>query len=298
MWADCYLSNMIVQLTSLEKNFGAIQAVRGINMKVERGQIYGFLGPNGAGKTTTIRMMLGLIRPSSGQVQVFGENLSPQARQRIGAIVETPSAYLHLTGKENLEINRTLLNAPKPNLEKALALVGLTDAQHRVVRSYSLGMKGRLSLAAALLNDPELLVLDEPTNGLDPQGIREVRDFIRGLPNMGITVLLSSHNLAEIEQIASHVGIISGGKMRFEGALEALQTQSQASVHVVVNQPETALFELARLGLRAEKTESGLRFFDVAQAAHANKILVEAGLEVSQLCPQRDSLEDLFLRLT
>jgi lantibiotic transport system ATP-binding protein len=289
---------MVLTISNLEKNFGTVQAVRGISMNVVRGQIYGFLGPNGAGKTTTIRMMLGLIRPSSGTVQVFGEALTPKARTRIGAIVETPSAYSHLTGKENLEITRTLLNAPKANLEKTLALVGLTDAQHRVVRSYSLGMKGRLSLAAALLNDPEFLVLDEPTNGLDPQGIREVRDFIRSLPNMGITVLLSSHNLAEIEQIATHVGIVASGKMRFEGALETLQNQSQASVGVVVNNPEAALLELARLGIPAEKTESGLRFFEVSRAALVNRALVEAGLEVSGLCHQQDSLEDLFLRLT
>ncbi|MFN3267590.1 MAG: ABC transporter ATP-binding protein, partial [Deinococcales bacterium] len=267
-------------------------------MQVQQGQIYGFLGPNGAGKTTTIRMMLGLIRPTRGTVQVFGEALSPRSRKRIGAIVETPSAYSHLTGKENLEITRTLLNAPKANIARVLEMVGLSDAQNRVVRSYSLGMKGRLSLAAALLNDPEWLVLDEPTNGLDPQGIREVRDFIKGLPNMGITVLLSSHNLAEIEQIATHVGIVAAGKMQFEGALEELQAQSQASVTVAVDQPETALLELARLGVNAEKTPSGLRFFDTAKAALVNKMLVGAGLEVSELRQQRDSLEDLFLRLT
>jgi lantibiotic transport system ATP-binding protein len=289
---------MVLATSNLEKNFGAVHAVRGINMNVQRGQIYGFLGPNGAGKTTTIRMMLGLIRPSSGTVRVFGETLSPKARNRIGAIVETPSAYSHLTGKENLEITRTLLKAPKSNLEKTLAQVGLTDAQHRVVRSYSLGMKGRLSLAAALLNDPEFLILDEPTNGLDPQGIREVRDFIRGLPNMGMTVLLSSHNLAEIEQIATHVGIVASGKMRFEGALETLQSQSQASVGVAVDKPEAALLELARLGIPAEKTESGLRFFELAKAAFVNRLLVEAGFEVSELCHRQDSLEDLFLRLT
>lgn len=289
---------MILELNGLEKHFGTIQAVRGIQMQVQQGQIYGFLGPNGAGKTTTIRMMLGLIRPTRGTVQVFGEALSPRSRKRIGAIVETPSAYSHLTGKENLEITRTLLNAPKANIARVLEMVGLSDAQNRVVRSYSLGMKGRLSLAAALLNDPEWLVLDEPTNGLDPQGIREVRDFIKGLPNMGITVLLSSHNLAEIEQIATHVGIVAAGKMQFEGALEELQAQSQASVTVAVDQPETALLELARLGVNAEKTPSGLRFFDTAKAALVNKMLVGAGLEVSELRQQRDSLEDLFLRLT
>ncbi|NJK43592.1 MAG: ABC transporter ATP-binding protein [Pleurocapsa sp. SU_196_0] len=227
----------VIGIENLEKRFGNVHAVRGVNLNVQRGQIYGFLGPNGAGKTTTIRMLLGLIRPSSGSVQVFGEPLSNRTLGRIGALVETPSAYAHLTGQENLELTRRMLNAPKANVVRSLELVGLKDAAHRTVRGYSLGMKGRLSLAAALLNDPELLILDEPTNGLDPQGIREVRDLVKSLPAQGITVLVSSHLLLEVEQIASHVGIIVAGKMRFSGTLEALRAQSQPSVAVSVNDP-------------------------------------------------------------
>jgi lantibiotic transport system ATP-binding protein len=266
-------TSSVIGTQNLEKHFGKIHAVRGVNLKVERGQIYGFLGPNGAGKTTTIRMMLGLIRPSSGTVSVFGERLSNRMLGRIGALVETPSAYAHLTGRENLEVTRRMLAAPKTSIDRCLELVGLKDAANRGVRGYSLGMKGRLSLAAALLNDPELLILDEPTNGLDPQGIREVRDLIKSFPAQGVTVLVSSHLLLEVEQIASHVGIIVAGKMRFEGSLESLRAQSRP-------------------------THDGIEFYDLEQTSVVNRALVEAGLEVSKLQPKTDSLEDLFLELT
>jgi lantibiotic transport system ATP-binding protein len=291
-------SGGVIGIENLEKRFGNVHAVRGVNLSVERGQIYGFLGPNGAGKTTTIRMLLGLIRPSSGSVQVFGEPLSNQTLGRIGALVETPSAYAHLTGRENLEVTRRMLNAPKANIARSLELVGLKDAANRTVRGYSLGMKGRLSLAAALLNDPELLILDEPTNGLDPQGIREVRDLVKSLPAQGITVLVSSHLLLEVEQIASHVGIIVAGKMRFSGTLEALRAQSQPSVTVSVNDPTRALEVLAMRGLTARRTSDGIEFHALEQAATVNRALLEAGLEVSRLQPRSDSLEDLFLTLT
>jgi lantibiotic transport system ATP-binding protein len=265
---------------------------------VERGQIYGFLGPNGAGKTTTIRMLLGLIRPSSGTVQLFGESFSNRVLPRIGALVETPSAYAHLTGAENLEVTRRMLGTDKGHIPRVLELVGLKDAANRPVRGYSLGMKGRLSLAAALLNNPELLILDEPTNGLDPQGIREIRDLIKSFPAQGITVLVSSHLLAEIEQIATHVGIIVSGKMRFSGTLDALRAQSRPSVAVGVNDRARALETMARLGLDASLTAEGIEFYALAETARVNRALIEAGLEVSRLEPQSDSLEDLFLELT
>lgn len=291
-------SQSVIGIRNLEKHFGRVHAVRGVDLTVERGQVYGFLGPNGAGKTTTLRMLLGLIRPSSGSVTVFGETLSNRSLGRIGALVETPSAYAHLTGAENLEVTRRMLGAPKANIARTLELVGLKDAAYRPVRGYSLGMKGRLSLAAALLNDPELLILDEPTNGLDPQGIREVRDLIRAFPGQGLTVLVSSHLLLEIEQIATHVGIIHHGAMRFEGSLERLRAKSRPSVHVSVNDPQRALEVLAMRGLAAERSANGVHFYALEQAASVNRALVEAGLEVSSLTPKTDSLEDLFLELT
>ena len=288
----------VISIQNLEKRFGKVHAVHGVNLTVERGQIYGFLGPNGAGKTTTIRMLLGLIRPSSGTVNVFGQLLEGCTLGRIGALVETPSAYAHLTGAENLEITRRMLNAPKANVQRSLELVGLTDASRRPVRGYSLGMKGRLSLAAALLGDPELLILDEPTNGLDPQGIREVRDLIKSFPARGITVLVSSHMLLEVEQIATHVGIIVAGKMRFSGSLEALRAQSHSSVQVSVSDSQRALEVIAMSGFEAQRTADGIEFYALEQAAAINRALIEAGVEVSRLQPRTDSLEELFLALT
>jgi lantibiotic transport system ATP-binding protein len=288
----------VIGVHDLEKHFGAVHAVRGVNLSVERGAIYGFLGPNGAGKTTTIRMLLGLIRPSSGNYRVFGEAPSRATLGRIGALVETPSAYAHLTGTENLEVTRRMLNASRASVPRVLELVGLKDAANRPVRGYSLGMKGRLSLAAALLNDPELLVLDEPTNGLDPQGIREIRELIKNLPAQGVTVLVSSHLLLEVEQIATHVGIIVAGRMRFSGTLEALRAQSQPSVAVTVSDPARALEVLALRGVPAQRTADGVEFYAPEQAAAVNRALLEAGIEVSSLTPKSDSLEDLFLELT
>ena len=291
----------VVSTRQLVKHFGKFQAVNGIDLNIGRGHIYGFLGPNGAGKTTTIRMLLGLIRPSAGNIRLFGEAISSRVFGKIGALVETPSAYNHLTGGENLEVTRRMLAAPRGNVERVLELVGLKDAAGRVVRGYSLGMKGRLSIAAALLNDPQLLILDEPTNGLDPQGVREIRELVQSLPERGITVLVSSHLLTEIELMATHVGIIVGGRMRFEGSLDQLRSMSQPRGLVRVDRPQQALDLLARRGITArigDAEAGGLEFNQVSQAAAVNRALIEAGLEVSGLTVKRESLEDLFLELT
>ncbi len=292
------LSHNIIGVRHLEKRFGQVHAVKDINLSIERGQIYGFLGPNGAGKTTTIRMILGLIRPTKGEIRIFGEALSGKSLRRIGSLVESPSAYGHLTGRENLEVIRTLRQTPKSRVAEVLELVGLTDAANRVVRNYSLGMKGRLSLAAALLHEPELLILDEPTNGLDPQGIREIRDLIRGLPALGITVLVSSHLLSEVEQIATHLGIVSAGKMRFEGSLEGLRSKHQASLLIQVSDVAQAIAILGFNQIEAQAHPMGIQIFAMQQAARANRLLIEAGIEVSQLTTHNQSLEDLFLEMT
>ncbi len=291
----------ILEIQNLSKQYGTIQAVRDVSLKIKQGEIYGFLGANGAGKTTTIRMLMGLIKPSKGEIRLFGQSLVTHRAQllaRVGALVETPSAYTHLTGYENLELTRRLIAVPKNRINAVLSQVGLQDAANRVVREYSLGMKGRLAIAAALLGEPELLILDEPTNGLDPSGIREIRDFLRSLPKQGVTVMVSSHILSEIEQVASTIGIISNGAMQFEGALATLRARFQNRLRIEVNNTKQAMqilehFSPAQiepniLELNAEKP----------QIASINQLLVEAKIEVSHLELTRLSLEQIFLEIT
>jgi lantibiotic transport system ATP-binding protein len=296
------IADAVITIRGLEKHYGDIQAVRGLALTVRHGQIYGFLGPNGAGKTTTIRMLLGLIRPSRGEIRLFGQRLAEQRSVlgRIGSLVERPSAYGHLTGRENLEVVRRMLAAPARRVGEVLALVGLAAAADRLVRGYSLGMKGRLSLAAALLGDPELLVLDEPTNGLDPAGIREMRELIAGFPARGITVLLSSHLLAEIEQVATHIGIIAEGQMRFEGSLEALRQHAEGQMVIECDRPAEAL-ALLQHDHPTARLEAGQLLIPSSSSSTAswiNRRLVQAGFAVTRLEPGQASLEQLFLQLT
>ena len=211
----------VIETVGLSRSFGAVKAVEDLKLVVPRASVYGFLGPNGAGKTTTIRMLLGLIRPDEGEAFVFGQSIRTNRMEilgRLGALVEHPACYPHLTGRENLEIIRRLRGLPKSSIGEALGIVKLEEAAKRLVKHYSTGMKQRLGLAIALLGQPELLILDEPTNGLDPAGIHEMRDLIVRLPEaLGITVFLSSHLLGEVEQVASHIGIIQRGKQVFQG---------------------------------------------------------------------------------
>jgi ABC-2 type transport system ATP-binding protein len=224
----------VIATTHLHKVFqegGDVTAVDGIDLQVPEGAIYGFLGPNGAGKSTTIRMLLGLIRPTTGTIRLFGEPVRPGGTRhlhRIGALIEAPSLYAHLTGCENLELTRRLTRAPHSRIEHLLKTVDLLEAADRPAGRYSTGMRQRLGLALALMNDPELLILDEPTNGLDPAGIHEIRELIRRIPEeLGSTVFLSSHHLSEVEQIASHVGIIHKGKLLYQGSLKDLEDRSR-----------------------------------------------------------------------
>lgn len=297
-----------INTRGLTRHFGSIKAVDGVDLHVPAGGVYGFLGPNGAGKTTTIRMLLGLIRPNAGEVWLLGAPLDTQRRallRHTGALVETPSLYPNLTGRENLEVIRRLNGSTKEQIDRALETVRLQDAAHRLVKGYSLGMKQRLGLAVALLPDPELLILDEPTNGLDPAGIHEIRDLIRRLPaERGITVFLSSHLLGEIEQVATHIGIINGGKLAYEGTLEALQAQRGGQVILRTDQPQAALDVLVRSGWQASPLaqNGGLPGVTVAaengDAARVNAALVAQGINVFELKPGSSSLEDIFLSLT
>lgn len=295
----------MIETRGLTRRFGSQLAVDDLNLLVPAAGVYGFLGPNGAGKTTAIRMLLGLIRPNAGEVRLFGQSLNGNhlsVMRRVGALVEAPSLYPHLTGRENLEVTRRLLGSDRNLIELALATVKLTKDAHRRVREYSLGMRQRLGLALALLNQPELLILDEPTNGLDPAGIHEMRDLIRHFPEeFGVTVFLSSHLLGEVEQIATHIGIINEGHLLFQGKLSELQSKQQTLLTVGVKQIDEATEFLASAGWAIERrVDDVLNISTKApdDAARINKLLVERGLEVFHLATSQRSLEDIFLSLT
>src|SRR5579859_1362897 len=299
-----------IETTGLSRQFGDVHAVDDVSLHVPRGSVYAFLGPNGAGKTTTIRMLLGLTHPDRGEIRLFGQPLTRANRRaslrRIGAMVETPSLYPHLTGRENLEITLGLLALPQSNVQRVLRIVRLETDAHRLVANYSHGMRQRLGLALSLLAEPELLVLDEPTNGLDPAGIHEMRDLIRGFPaEHGITVFLSSHLLAEVEQLASHVGILGRGRQLFEGTLDDLERRQRARVVVEVDRPSIACGLLRAAGWTVEQVcEPGdvpsvtVDINKPADVARAANVLVGAGLSLYQLRTVHPVLEDLFLDLT
>jgi len=298
------MTDAMIQTVNLTRSFGDVVAVDGVDLNVPRRTVYAFLGPNGAGKTTTIRMLLGLIRPNVGDVRLFGRSLSEGRRDvlgKVGALVESPSLYGHLTGRENLELTRRLIGATKSRINAVLDFVKLQDAAHRCVRTYSMGMKQRLGLALALLNEPELLILDEPTSGLDPAGIHEMRDLICGLPERGITVFLSSHLLREVEQVATHIGIIQQGRLRFQGTLDTLHAQVEKQLTLEVDQPQRAKALLVERGWHV--MSNGSRRVVVAanglsDAAMINAQLVDYGVNVYHLNLEQPTLEDMFLSLT
>lgn len=288
----------------LTRHFGKLTAVKDLSIEVARGCIYGFLGPNGSGKTTTIRMLLGLIRPDEGEVKLFDTSLASRGKSllnKVGSLIESPSLYPHLTGRENLEVTRRLLAVGRKHIDRVLAIVRLEKDANRLVRGYSLGMRQRLGLALAMLGEPELLILDEPTNGLDPAGIHEMRDLIRRLPEEhGATVFLSSHLLSEIEQIATHIGIVKEGRLLFQGTLDQLQAQRRERIILKVNKPDEALKILKESEWRTELDDSRLAVLanTSAEAAEINSLLVSSGIDVSHLSLERLSLEEIFLNLT
>ena len=230
-------TNYIIETKNLTKQYGSQKSVADLNIHVKRGRIYGLLGRNGAGKTTTMKMLLGLTKPTSGEVKIWGKSLQGNEKKllpRIGSLIESPGFYPNLTATENLQIFATLRGIPnRHSIKNTLDLVGLPYKDKKLFSQYSLGMKQRLGIAIALLNSPQLLILDEPTNGLDPLGIEELRELIRSFPCKGITVILSSHILSEVQQIADHVGIIAGGVLGYEGELRAGEDLEQLFMDVI-----------------------------------------------------------------
>ena len=290
-----------IETSNLSRCFGERTAVHQLSLSVPEGQIYGFLGLNGAGKTTTIRLLLGLIQADAGSIHLFGKHFSHDLLRRIGCLVDTPSLYAHLTGRENLEVTRRLIRAPRSRIDHALAVVQLTADADRLVREYSLGMRQRLGLALAILNSPDLLILDEPTNGLDPAGIREMRDLLRNLPHEhGVTVFLSSHLLNEVEQVAEFVGIIHEGHLVFQGSLAALRKRQNRELRIGIRRTDKALDLLRAAGLDARIQGPDLiSLRDVTiEASQIVRLLVESRYEVFHVSLQQESLEDIFLSLT
>ncbi|WP_214480694.1 ABC transporter ATP-binding protein [Bacillus sp. SM2101] len=297
------MSEYIIQTTNLTKRFKGRIAVDRVNLEIKSGEIYGFLGPNGAGKTTTIRMLLGLIKPSSGAIFMFGRQLKQDKLsilRKTGSLVESPSYYGHLTGYENLEAVRKILDVPKKRIDEVLSIVRLTKDAKRAVKGYSLGMKQRLGIATALLGNPELLILDEPTNGLDPSGILEIRELIKNMPKEhGITVLVSSHLLSEIDQMATQVGVISKGSMIFQNSIETLRLRAKSKVHVAVSDANIAYRTMIANGYTVEQNESALLFDNITdfQIAHIIKTLVHENVSIYRVEEIKKSLEDIFLEL-
>lgn len=299
------MSDVALQTEDLTKRFGARTAVNRLTIRVERGDIYGFLGPNGAGKSTTLRMLLGLVRPTSGMIK-FPVRASSweylRARSRIGAIIETPAFYENFSGRRNLQLLASLSGGvAKKRVDEVLEIVDLRDRAQDPVKVYSLGMRQRLGIAQALLPTPELIILDEPTNGLDPQGIHETRKLIRRLRDeFKLTVMLSSHLLTEIEQLCNRVGIIHEGRLLYEGGPEALVAPTSlykirvddlsAAFDLLVKEPGVAVFRNGASFLRIDA--------DAEHIAAVNTLLVGKGIKVYELSPAQETLEEAFLRLT
>ena len=287
---------------SLTKRYGPVLAVDQVDLDVREGDRYGFLGPNGSGKTTLVRMLLGLVYATSGEIEVMGKRMprrSAEVLPQIGALVEGPSSYGHLSGRTNLALIDAAGRAGarrtrRARIAEALERVGLSGVDSRPVKHYSLGMRQRLGLAAALLRAPRLLILDEPTNGLDPRGIREVRDLLSELNKAGTTVFMSSHQLTEVDQLCTRVGVIDQGRLVVQEELEVLRGPTG---RVMVRSPDVDR-AVAVLDGRVERVEGDMLLVEAADPAAVNLRLIAAGVRVSEFGPERRSLEDLVLAVT
>jgi ABC-type multidrug transport system ATPase subunit len=297
--------NYIIKTTGLDHAHAkGVKTLNNINLSVKKGEIYGFLGPNGAGKTTTLRLLLGLTKLQTGKIEIFGKDFGSNRidiLRKVGSLIENPSLYGHLGAIENLEVYREVYGAAKARVKEVLKIVGLENTGKKKVRQFSLGMKQRLSVALALLPNPELLILDEPANGLDPTGIIELRELIKKLnKEEGMTILMSSHQLSEIEKMVSHVGIISKGEMIFQGSLPQLSQLQKKQSQVLIH---TSNDELAMNILHAYKpaligNAISVNYTDEQEIATMSRALHEKQLDIFLLHPQQNNLEQLFMDLT
>ena len=294
---------MIVATDNLSKENDGVYRVQELDIRIKEGDIYGFLGPNGAGKSTTMKMLLGLVKPTSGTIEIMGKPFNEKNRRDIlasvGSLIESPSYYGHLTGRENMEIIRRLLDLPKKNIEEAVHIVRMENQMEKKVKNYSLGMKQRLGIAMALARFPKLLILDEPTNGLDPAGIEEMRELIKTLPKQyGMTVMISSHILSEIDQMATVVGIINQGCLIFQERMSVLDTQREPQI-VLRTSDNNRAYQLLKK-VNPQRTADGLQIGALTdeQTGAVVQCLCSNGISVYRVEEHRESLEDIFLNLT
>ncbi|MGZ5418456.1 MAG: ABC transporter ATP-binding protein [Nocardioides sp.] len=300
------MSELVIETVGLRKEFRTrrgrhVVAVHDLDLAVPAGGVHGFLGPNGSGKTTTIRMLLGLARASAGQMRLFGQSVPQHLHDvmpRVGAVVEQPKFVPMFTGRNNLVLLAQSLGLPRRNVDAALEQVGLSGRDRERFKGYSLGMKQRLAIAATLLKSPELLILDEPTNGLDPAGIRDIRDMIRDLGDSGVTVLLSSHILAEVQQVCRSVSIIGNGKLIASGKVDDLVGGPSRTTKVGVPDPQAGALALEGAGFSVTRDGDLLHVDGAANPADITRLLAGQGMFVHELTPVRQDLESVFLQLT
>ena len=297
----------ILQTNNLTKTIGGKDLVNRVSLHIKKGEIYGFLGPNGAGKTTVMKMITNLWKPTNGSIEIFGEILTPQSYEvlkRMGSIIEFPTFYNHMTGYENLRLHCEYMGYYKHgSIENALDMLDLTDAAQKPVKNYSLGMKERLGIARAILCKPELLILDEPTNGLDPAGMKQIRDLLKTLcEEYGITIMVSSHILSEIESIADTIGVINHGMMIKEIGMKEIEEMSLAYIELTVANPKKAAYVLSeKLGLSNFKIieNNKIRIYDQhISTQELSKAMALNDVEVTALGKQSETLEDYFLKMT
>ena len=294
---------MIVATDNLSKEYDGVYRVQELDIRIKEGDIYGFLGPNGAGKSTTMKMLLGLVKPTSGTIEIMGKPFNEKNLRDIlasvGSLIESPSYYGHLTGRENMEIIRRLLDLPKKNIEEAVHIVRMENQMEKKVKNYSLGMKQRLGIAMALARFPKLLILDEPTNGLDPAGIEEMRELIKMLPKQyGMTVMISIHILSEIDQMATVVGIINQGCLIFQERMSVLDMQREPQI-ILRTSDNNHAFQLLKKA-NPQRTTDGLQIGALTdeQTGAVVQCLCSNGISVYRVEEHRESLEDIFLNLT
>jgi ABC-type multidrug transport system ATPase subunit len=289
----------VLSIHHLTKNFGKLRAVNNLNLEVKTGQVFGMLGPNGSGKTTTLGMLMGVTNPTAGEFFWFGETPTHQIRKKIGAVLEHPIFYPYLSGQKNLELNALVKECPADNIPKVLELVELADRKNDKYKTYSLGMKQRLAIASALLNDPTVLILDEPTNGLDPMGIAEIREIIRKIAANGKTIILASHLLDEVQKVCTHFSILKKGTMVYTGPVDAV---GQGEEIVEVNAEVDNLGEILKSfeGSLSVVPENGCFRVSMKEGFHGkdlNQFLFDKGITASHLITKKKSLEKQFLEI-